>query len=44
MPALILVACGEVSVSALARVAAADKYAGGAYHVRPAGGASWQDR
>lgn len=36
MPALILVACGEVSVSALARVAAADKYAGGAYHVRAA--------
>ena len=34
MPSLILVACGEVSVAALARVAAADKYAGGAYHVR----------
>lgn len=35
MPMLILVARGEVSTVALARVAAADKYAGGAYHVRP---------
>ena len=27
-------ACGSASVDALARVAAADKYAQGAYHVR----------
>jgi hypothetical protein len=33
---LILAACGSASVDALARVAAADRYACGAYHVRPA--------
>ena len=33
--ALVLAARGSLCVSALARVAAADKYAGGAYHVRP---------
>jgi phage N-6-adenine-methyltransferase len=33
--ALVLAARGDLCVSALARVAAADKYAGGAYHVRP---------
>ena len=32
---LILAACGEASVEALSRVASADKYLGGAYHVRP---------
>lgn len=35
--ALILAGCGERAVKAVARVAAADKYAGGAYHVRPDG-------
>ncbi len=34
-PLLILAACGPASVSALARVAGADKYVRGAYHVRP---------
>lgn len=34
-PLLILAACGPVAVDALARVAAADKYVRGAYHVRP---------
>jgi len=33
--ALILAGCGEAAVGAVARVAAADKYASGAYHVRP---------
>lgn len=32
---LIVAARGETAVSALARIAAADKYARGAYHVRP---------
>lgn len=32
---LVLAACGEVGVKALGRVAAADKYIQGAYHVRP---------
>lgn len=32
---LILAARGEAGVSALARIAAADKYVSGAYHVRP---------
>jgi len=31
----ILAACGQPAVNALARVAAADKYVRGAYHVRP---------
>lgn len=35
MPMLILAACGEIGTAAVARVAAADKYAGGAFHVRP---------
>jgi hypothetical protein len=35
MNPLILAACGPVAVGALARVAAADKYVKGAYHVRP---------
>jgi hypothetical protein len=30
-----LVGCGRVAVGAVARVAAADRYAGGTYHVRP---------
>jgi hypothetical protein len=34
---LVLAARGKVGTSALARVAAADKYAAGAYHVRPGG-------
>jgi len=34
---MLLVACGPVAVDALTRVAAADKYIGGAYHVRPDG-------
>jgi hypothetical protein len=34
---LILAACGPVAVEALGRVAAADKYVRGAYHVRPGG-------
>ena len=34
MPVLILAACGPVAVDALGRVAAADKYVRGAYHVR----------
>ena len=34
--ALVLAACGEVAVEVLSRVAAADPYSGGAYHVRPA--------
>jgi hypothetical protein len=33
--ALILAGCGERAAEAVARIAAADKYAGGAYHVRP---------
>lgn len=32
---MLLVACGPVAVEALKRVAAADKYIAGAYHVRP---------
>jgi DNA N-6-adenine-methyltransferase (Dam) len=32
---LLIAARGRVCVEALARIAAADKYAGGAYHVRP---------
>jgi hypothetical protein len=32
---LMLAGCGEVAVEALGRVAAADKYVRGAYHVRP---------
>lgn len=35
-PLLILAACGSVSVDALGRIATADKYVRGAYHVRPA--------
>ena len=33
--ASLLVGCGREAAAAVARVAAADKYAGGAYHVRP---------
>jgi hypothetical protein len=33
----VLMGCGPVAAAAVARVAAADKYAQGAYHVRPAG-------
>jgi DNA N-6-adenine-methyltransferase (Dam) len=36
MSLVILAACGPVAVEALGRVAAADKYVQGAYHVRPA--------
>jgi len=32
---LLMAACGEAAVGAVAKVAAADKYIGGAYHVRP---------
>jgi len=36
VPSLIILAgCGEEAVSAIGRVAAADKYIQGAYHVRP---------
>lgn len=36
IPSMMLLAgCGEVAVEAVGRVAAADKYIGGAYHVRP---------
>src|SRR5215475_1262987 len=35
MSLVILAACGQEAVGALARVAAADKYVQGAYHVRP---------
>ncbi len=34
---LLMTACGAVAVDALARVAAADKYTGESYHVRPGG-------
>jgi hypothetical protein len=34
---LLLAACGDVATQGLARVAAADKYMRGAYHVRPSG-------
>ena len=34
---LILAARGELALSALGRIAAADSYTGGAYHVRPGG-------
>lgn len=37
--ALVLAARGAACVSAIARVAAADKLANGAYQVRPGGGA-----
>ena len=33
---VILIGCGAVAAEAVGRVAAADKYTGGAYHVRPA--------
>jgi hypothetical protein len=33
---LMLIGCGHVAAGAVGRVAAADKYAAGAYHVRPA--------
>jgi hypothetical protein len=36
IPSMMLLAgCGEAAAGAVARVAAADKYIGGAYHVRP---------
>lgn len=35
-PLLILAGCGPVAAEAVGRVAAADKYIGGAYHARPA--------
>jgi hypothetical protein len=34
---MIAAGCGAVAVGAVGRVAAADKYIGGAYHVRPGG-------
>jgi hypothetical protein len=34
---VILIGCGDVAAAAVGRVAAADKYVRGAYHVRPRG-------